>query len=168
MGVHLLCLMGGALYVWQIAVPQITGHHRNGPLKGAFYVLPLRLLRGDITTKMDGKGYLEQQMLIIVRFRWKLYDTILVTKFDIGGERCFTLWLRPRIDKSVRFSFAKFGTHQSFCGSSAMEIILTIQKVPKGSLAGEIKQSGQNPNRCQYGEELLQFVSFASGTVGNL
>ena len=36
---HLLCLMGGALYVWQITVPQITAHHRNGPLKGAFYFL---------------------------------------------------------------------------------------------------------------------------------
>ena len=65
-----------------------------------------------------------------------------MTKFEIGSEHCFTLWLPPRIDKSVRFSFAKFGTHQSFCGSSAMEIILTIQKVPKGPLAGEIKQSG--------------------------
>ena len=52
-----------------------------------------------------------------------------MTKFEIGSEHCFTLWLPPRIDKSVRFSFAKFGTHQSFCGSFAMEIILTIQKV---------------------------------------
>ena len=49
MGVHLLCLMEGALYVWQIAVPQITGHHRNGPLKGSFYFHALRVRQGVIT-----------------------------------------------------------------------------------------------------------------------
>ena len=47
-----------------------------------------------------------------------------------------------------------------------MEIILTIQKVPKGPLAGEIKQPGLTD--VIYDEELLQFVNFASGNVGTL
>ena len=58
-GVHLLCLMEGALYVWQIAGPQITGHHRNGSLKGGFYFLPLMCCEEiKPQTYIKDKGYI--------------------------------------------------------------------------------------------------------------